>query len=136
MEIKVCKRCKKMFQYIAGRTICPACIKNEEDIFIKVKEYLRENRGADMNTVCEETGATTAMIQMFLREGRLEVATGSPLSMNCEHCGETISKGRYCEKCQKELQDSFSKVASTMAKKDDEKVIKKNRMHFLNSQKK
>ena len=45
MEVKVCRGCKKMFQYIAGAELCPRCKQIEEEHFQKVKEYLRGGEG-------------------------------------------------------------------------------------------
>lgn len=73
MQVKTCKRCNKLFQYVTGRQVCPKCRKREEELFGQVKDYLRENKGASMEEVSEATGASLGLIQSFLREGRLEV---------------------------------------------------------------
>lgn len=134
MEVKVCRHCKKMFQYVAGEMICPKCKQIQEDQFQKVKEYLRENPGAAMNTVSEETKVTVKLIQKFLKEGRLEVVPGSPISLTCEKCGAPVLSGRYCNKCKSDLVNQLSDVVKDIksAHEPDKEIAK---MRFLQSDK-
>lgn len=135
MEIKACKRCGRMFQYITGKPICPRCKKDEEEIFQKVKEYLRENVGATTQEVCEATGATVGMIQGFLREGRLEVTAHSPLALNCEQCGIKIRTGRMCDQCKAKLGNAFEGAVKSMKTLKPAEHKEKERMRFLDSHK-
>ncbi len=131
MEVKTCRRCNKMFQYITGKPVCPKCKKEEEVIFQQVKEYLRENVGASAEEVSEATEATISMIQGFLREGRLEVTVDSPLAMTCEQCGTKIRTGRMCDKCKANLANGLSGVAKGMVKVPEVKQEPKERMRSL-----
>ncbi len=134
MEVKVCMRCKKMFQYITGPSICPKCRQIEEEQFQKVKEYLRENPGAAMNVVSEETSVPVKLIQSFLKQGRLEVVPGSPMMIQCEKCGAPIVTGKYCNKCKAELVGELSAVASEITRaKDANSEHHNEKMRFLKS---
>ena len=69
MEVKVCRGCKKIFQYIAGPELCPKCKQSEEEMFQKVKEYLRKHPGANMYEVNQDTGVSATLIDKFLCQG-------------------------------------------------------------------
>lgn len=134
MEVKACRRCGKIFQYITGAPICPKCKKVEEDLFQDVKAYLRENKGASMQEVTEATGASVSMIERYLREGRLEVTTESLISLSCEQCGAKIRTGRLCDKCRSNLSSDLSAAAKSI--QDSHQVRRekdKEKMRFLNS---
>ncbi|MGL5677589.1 MAG: flagellar protein [Cellulosilyticaceae bacterium] len=133
MEVKTCRRCNKMFQYIGGKPICPRCKKKEEELFQVVKAYLRENVGATMEEVSEATGATLGMIQGFLREGRLEVTPDSPIALTCEQCGAKIRTGRFCDKCKNHLSNSLQDAANSMKPTVTKEAKEKERMRFLDS---
>lgn len=132
MEVKVCARCKKMYQYIAGPNVCPRCKQIEEEQFQKVKDYLRENPGATMNTVSDETKVSVKLIQNFLKQGRLEVVPGSPMMLTCERCGESIITGKYCNKCKAELVGELSAIAHDMTA-GQRKEEHNEKMRFLKS---
>lgn len=135
MDVRVCKRCKSMFQHVSGPDICFKCRQKEEDMFQVVKEYLRKNPGASMNIVSQETEVSIATIEGFLRQGRLEVSPGSPISLACERCGAKILSGRTCSKCNASLLGELSGAARQMTKelapKSEEKKVEK--MRFLRS---
>lgn len=114
MEVRVCHGCKRIFQYITGSVLCPRCKQHEEELFRKVKEYLRENPGANMCEVSKETGVSAALIEKFLRQGRLQVAPDSPIALTCERCGKKIVTGRYCNECKKILTEELNGVKRSL----------------------
>lgn len=136
MDVRICNGCKKMFQYIAGPTLCPNCRKKEEEMFQTVKDYLRENPGANMYHVSQATNVSAALIEKFLREGRLQVSADSPIALACEKCGRKITTGRLCSECKKEisveLNDMRREIASRNAKDDNTSANAK--MRYLKSE--
>lgn len=130
MDVRVCHGCKKMFQYIAGPTLCPRCRQKEEEMFQIVKDYLRENPGANMYEVSQATSVSAALIEKFLREGRLQVSPDSPIALACEKCGRRISTGRLCSECKKEINNTLNDMKKNLvkAKEDDSSA----RMRYLN----
>lgn len=138
MQVKTCKRCNKLFQYVTGRVVCPKCRKREEELFGEVKDYLRDHKGASMEEVSEATGASLGLIQTFLREGRLEVTADSPIAIECEQCGTKIRTGRFCDKCRNTLAHGLGNAAKSMQaegrmKEEAQKDKEKARMRFLDS---
>lgn len=134
MEVKACRKCGKIFQYISGPPICPRCKKKEEELFQEVKAYLRENKGATMQEVTEATGASAGMIERYLREGRLEVTTDSLISISCEQCGTQIRTGRLCDRCRTNLSSGLSAAAKSIQDSHPVRREKdKEKMRFLDS---
>lgn len=43
MEVMNCRNCKRLFNYITGPMICPACKDKLEKKFGEVKQFIREN---------------------------------------------------------------------------------------------
>jgi len=102
-EIRNCKRCKRIFTYVTGPQLCEVCKKQEEEEFEKVRKFLREYPGATIQEVSQATEVSQQLIYKFLKEGRLEVATDSPIALLCENCGVRITSGRFCVNCSKRL---------------------------------
>lgn len=98
-ELKSCSRCKKLFSYIAGKRICPECKENEEKLFDDVKNYIRDNPKANFKQIHQDLGASPKLLQEFIASGRLLLSDSSPLTLSCQICGELISKGKVCDKC-------------------------------------
>lgn len=134
MEIKVCRNCKKMFQYITGPELCPKCKQIEEDMFQVVKEYLRDNPGANLYEINRDTGVSAALVEKFIRQGRLEVSADSPVALECERCGKKIKIGRYCNDCKNKMANELNDVKRTLvASQETHDTAKGAKMRYLKS---
>ena len=71
MELMNCRNCKKLFNYIAGEKLCPACKEKLEEKFQKVKKYIEENPRENINQVAEACDVTIKQIKYWVREERL-----------------------------------------------------------------
>ena len=98
MEMVNCPRCGKIFakQY---ESICPKCLKEEEAIFEKVRDYVKENPDKTVHEVSEECEVTVKRIMQYIRDGRIEAGEGMHGEFTCSQCGKPIKAGRMCEKC-------------------------------------
>lgn len=103
MNIRNCKGCGKIFNYVAGAVLCPSCRDSMEAKFQEVKEYIRAHRGAGIPEVAEACDVEPAQIRQWLREERLEVTEDSVIFLSCENCGAPIRCGRFCDKCKNEV---------------------------------
>lgn len=112
MNIRNCTRCGKIYNY-DGFKVCQNCRKEDEVDFKKVKEYLRENPGANISQVHEDTEVENSKIIDFLRDGRLEVEEGGNLLIECESCGIGIRTGRFCEECASTLSREMGRVVDS-----------------------
>lgn len=135
MNVRNCKKCGKLFNYISGLPICQGCREKNEEVFQTVKKYIRENPRADIREVSAECEVETAQIQQWIREERLEFTEDSPIKLPCEKCGALIRAGKYCEKCKGTMAKNLSSaierpkpVVTTAPKKETNTT---NKMRFL-----
>ena len=135
MEVKNCKECGRLFNYIGGGPrICQSCQKALEEKFQKVKAYLKENPNAPMAVVAEENEVTDKQIKQWIREERLTISEDSPIGIECEECGTMIKSGRWCPQCaakvQKNLMNGLDKPKPVERKKPQKE---RERMRFLDN---
>lgn len=138
MEVRACRKCGRLFNYIAGEPLCPLCKENEEEVFRTVKNFLYEHKGANFYEVHDALDIDTDLLQKWVREGRLEFAKGADSGVTCERCGAPIPSGRYCEKCKNEMANDLREVYPDQANAIAEKNMKarqdeRERMRFLKS---
>lgn len=134
MNIKNCRGCGRIFNYVAGPFLCQVCREGMEKKFQEVKEYIREHPGVGIPEVSAACDVEPSQIRQWLREERLELAENSPIFLNCEGCGSPIRCGKYCEKCKvsmtselKSLMPKPKPAAPASHKSDSENP----RMRFL-----
>lgn len=131
MDVRNCKTCGKLFNYIGGNPICPECAKGLEAKFDEVKQYIYDHPGAGIQEVSTEMEVSVAQIRKWLKEERLSFSESSEIALECERCGKRILTGRFCKLCK----DSMTKDLSSMYQKEPEKKIQKqkteNKMRFL-----
>ncbi|MGN1147943.1 MAG: flagellar protein [Lachnospiraceae bacterium] len=118
MNVRNCRKCGRIFNYVMGPHICPACREALEADFQRVKEYVREHKGATITEVAEECNVEIQQIHQWLREERLELTEGSSIVLQCESCGALIKSGRYCEKCKRELTTGLKDVVRSSQKEN------------------
>lgn len=132
MEVRNCKDCGKLFNYIGGTPLCPACMKKLDEKYAEVKEYIYDNPGASINEVSEANEVSVNQIKKWVREEKLSFAEDSPVGLECEGCGKMIKTGRFCKECKnrmvKEL-DSFREKPQIVGVKKETKDHAK--MRFL-----
>lgn len=112
MEVRTCRGCGKLYNYIGSTTpACPACMKLQEEKFQRCKDYIRENPRANVQKVSEAVEVSVKMIKQWVREERLSFAEGSGVGIECEGCGAPILTGRFCNNCKTNLQSGLSQAA-------------------------
>lgn len=111
MNIRNCRKCGKMFNYIAGLPICQVCKEAMEVKFQEVKEYVREHKGAGINEVADACDVEPSQITQWLRDDRLELSEDSALLINCEGCGTPIRSGKFCDRCRASMTNSLHSAA-------------------------
>lgn len=136
MNVRNCRKCGKIFNYVMGPNICPRCRDQQEEKFQEVKKYVQDHRGADITEVSEECDVDPAQIRQWIREDRLQFADDSPIRIPCENCGSMIRSGRFCDKCTMEMTNGFRNVLaqSRPAAPEPKPVIKKSekdKMRYL-----
>ena len=99
MNVKNCRKCKRIFNYVMGPVLCSKCREEEEEKFQEVKKYVIDNPGSGMQEVSEACDVSINLIRQWLREERLVLSEKSPMGISCEHCGKMIKSGRFCPQC-------------------------------------
>ncbi len=134
MEVRTCKECKKLFNYLTGAPICQACKDKLEVKFQQVKEYVRENPKEGINEVAEANDVSANQIRRWIREERLSFSDDSDIGLDCESCGKMIKSGRLCQACKDKLlgnvEDMYKGEESIVARKHREAA----RMRFIDQE--
>lgn len=133
MDVRNCKSCGKLFQYI-GKPLCPACSKKMEDKFNEVRDYIRDNPTVNMSQVSEELDVPIQQIKRWVREERLAFSKDSGITISCENCGKPILTGRFCKECKSSMRNNLSQMYGTenVAKKQKKEAANPNgKMRFL-----
>ena len=65
MNVRNCRKCGKIFNYVSGLPICPACRDEAEKKFQVVKKFIRENPRADIREVAAACEVETSQIQQW-----------------------------------------------------------------------
>jgi len=124
MDVRNCRSCGKLFNYISGPYMCPACRDALEEKFQEVKKYIYEHKGVSVAAVAEECDVDAAQIRQWIREERLEFTAGT-MELGCEKCGAPITSGRFCANCKNSMVNSLNSAYQSPSspaqpqKKDD-----------------
>ncbi|MDE7282639.1 MAG: flagellar protein [Lachnospiraceae bacterium] len=135
MNVRNCRKCGKIFNYVSGPPICMQCREALEEKFQEVKKYIQEHKHSTIPEVADACDVSTNQIQQWLRDERLEIAEGSGFVLFCENCETPILSGRFCDKCKNSMANQLSNSikkpeAPKPAPKKDTKENPK--MRFLN----
>jgi len=134
MNVRNCKKCGRLFNYVSGMPFCPSCREGMEKKFQEVKDYIRENKDAGITEVSEACNVEVRQIKQWVREERLEFSADSPVGIDCELCGTMIRSGRFCEKCKTSMINELdkAKVRPKPEKVEKKKDTRENpKMRFL-----
>lgn len=110
MDVRNCRSCGKLFNYMGGPPLCPACIKKLDEKFIQVKAYIYDNPEAGIQQVAEDNDVTTSQIKNWIREERLSFSKESSIGLECERCGAMIKTGRFCKSCKEKMANNLENV--------------------------
>lgn len=138
MNVMSCRRCRKLFNYVVGPYICPACRDEMEKEFQVVKKYIEDNPHSNMKDVSDACEVDTQQIRQWVREERLQFSEDSMVGLNCERCGVMIRSGKYCDKCKAEMTNGFNEAIGrgASAQKQESAPVKREsgaRMRFLDN---
>lgn len=133
MDVRNCKSCGRLFNYMGGAPICQACQKKLEDKFQEVRVYLDDNPNATISQVSEAMDVSVKQIKQWIKDERLSLTSAGADGIVCERCGEPIHTGRFCAKCKTSMANTLNGAidkpkGTVTAKKADRDG---NRMRFL-----
>lgn len=133
MEVKNCKGCGTLFNYIGGAPLCANCQKDLEEKFDLVKQYIYDNPGANISQVADDNEVTVSQIKKWVREERLEFTESSSVQLDCESCGKPVRTGKYCPACKDKMQNRFGDMYREAKPEVKKQKRDGNRMRFLDS---
>ena len=133
MDVRNCRSCGRLFNYVTGIPICDGCKKELEEKFQEVKEYIRNYNAAPVNQVSEACGVSVKQIKQWVREERLVLSDAAGFFLECENCGAAIRTGRFCDKCKNKLEGELrgAYVVKVEPGATKSKSSGKDRMRFL-----
>jgi predicted amidophosphoribosyltransferase len=134
MDVRNCKGCGKLFNYIQGPPLCPTCARALDAKFEEVKEYVYDHPRVGIQEVSEVFDVSVAQIKQWIREERLSFAEDSMIGIDCEGCGVSIKTGRFCKQCKDKLARGFKDLYHKSEPKPQPKRVDSKdsaRMRFL-----
>ena len=135
MNVRNCKKCGKIFNYIVGPALCASCKDEAEKVYQEVKKFVQEHRGVSIPEVADACNVEPQQIRQWIREERLEFSEDSMIGIGCELCGAPIRTGRYCEACKAKtvqgLRNAISRPAPAPVQKKPVNPKDNPKMRFL-----
>ena len=122
MHVRQCARCAKLFQF-RGSLNCPGCVQELDETFTKVRNFLEDNPRANIEDVCQASGAEEDDVLRWLREGRLILTRESTPLLTCQLCLAPIQSGRYCDSCSYKVIGQLEDTADHLRKADGKKRV-------------
>ncbi len=132
MNVRNCRKCGRIFNYVVGPVICPVCRDKVEEKFQEVKKFVQDNTSVGVSQISKECDVEVQQIQQWIREERLVFSEDSPIGIECESCGTMIKTGRFCEKCKIEMTKAFNPSESKRGiLQADKKQSERAKMRYL-----
>lgn len=129
MDLRNCIVCGKVFMYVSKR-VCPACQKEMDELFEKVRPYVKAHPGSTVTEIAEALGIEESILNEFVREGRFDRVEGA-ITFTCEGCGKPTHRGRFCDQCAANLD---KEMRGALPRKPEEPVLRRDkeeqRMHL------
>ncbi|GGF87559.1 hypothetical protein GCM10010912_36090 [Paenibacillus albidus] len=120
MNLDNCQRCGRL--YVKNlMELCQPCIKELEHEYEICVNYLRENRGTNIQELSDATEISIKEITRFIREGRISIANAPNMMYPCEVCGTLIREGHMCDSCRSRLRKDLTNAAKESAATDTSK---------------
>lgn len=135
MEVRNCRSCRRLFNYLGGPNICPACRDALELKFVQVRDFIKDNPTKNLQEIADAHEISVNQIRDWVKEGRLEIVKGGGISLQCEKCGAAITRGRYCDNCKKsmvnDISNAFEDTRRNVAARNSAKNSDPNSSHGM-----
>ncbi|MNQ87790.1 hypothetical protein D3C85_1030290 [compost metagenome] len=122
-----CPRCGKVFQKNL-RNQCTACSTNIHDQLRNCLDFLRRNYRSTNEQVCVVTGVSILQLQVWMKEGKLQLADYPNLNYQCASCAEPIRQHKLCVDCStrisRDIRQLNEKGAVQVAKQPEQPAAK------------
>ena len=121
METINCPRCGKLFLKFI-EPICPPCVKEEEEIFERVRLYVKEHPNCSIKEASDACDVPVKRILKYIRDGKLEASHGMAGEITCGKCGKPILIGRMCDICANEASSQVKTMKEQVQGKKSPRV--------------
>lgn len=118
LNVLNCSRCGKVYVKNNINEVCPACVKEIDKMYEVAAQYLRENRGATIQQLSDDTDIPFRQIVRFIREGRISVINMPNMNYPCESCGAPIREGHICTDCRRKLSKEYQNLTEDERRKE------------------
>lgn len=133
MDVRNCKNCGRLFNYIGGTPVCPSCQKEVDEKFTQVKQYIYDNPNSSIQKVSEDNDVSIPQIKKWVKEERLEFSESSAVGIECENCGAMIRTGRFCAQCKDKMANSLGGLYKKEAQSKKPSPSSSSKMRFLDN---
>ncbi len=107
MKLANCSRCNRVYTSVpGGRDICQSCMREEDDNYRKIFNFLSTRPAATAQEIAQATDIDVKDIYRYVRENRLRLVQGDT-GLTCEGCGIPIAQGKICDKCRQKLSEDL-----------------------------
>ncbi|OEF97703.1 TIGR03826 family flagellar region protein [Desulfuribacillus alkaliarsenatis] len=140
MALSNCPRCGKLFDN-TFKDICQQCTSEEEKLYQKVRQYIKENRDCTIYECSDATEVPVKTIARFIKQGRINLKNNPNMMYPCEACGAPIAAGRFCNTCTNNLKQGFKEEVKPVREeiqqppKGEKKRVSYNFVDFKNRDK-
>jgi flagellar operon protein (TIGR03826 family) len=123
MNLVYCPRCNKLYAKNM-RDMCNNCHNQLEKDYERCIEYLKENKGLNIQQLADDTEISVKQITRWLREGRISLFNAPNMSYPCESCGTLIRESNLCESCRTRLSRDMKNTKGPLQVNPDESKYK------------
>ncbi|MBQ7515028.1 MAG: flagellar protein [Schwartzia sp.] len=113
-KLKNCPECGRIY-VDTGVGLCRDCFEKEEDTMQEIASYVRDNPNSKVKDIVDALGVKERLVMRMIRDGWF-VTEGASLEYPCERCGTAITSGRFCDKCNAELQKEMERSKEKLIK--------------------
>ncbi len=114
--LKTCRRCKTHIHENSLREYCSRCNGIIEEVFDKIRNYLREFPGATAYEMEQRLEIPVHVINNFVKDGRLIEIPNEHLNIQCLRCGCLLLSAyhKYCPICEAEMRRDIKKASEEL----------------------
>ena len=112
-KLKNCPDCGRIF-VDTGLGVCRDCYDKLQEQMQEISSYVRDNPNSTVKQIVEALDVKERLVMRMIREGRF-ITEGVVIEYPCETCGEPITHGRFCEKCNAELAKQMEQTQKKLA---------------------
>lgn len=115
LKVKKCKECGVLFTYM-GNDMCPECVKTQDEIFVKIRDYLDEHPHARVPELAEELEIKEKTILDFIKQGRIMLTEAV---LTCVNCGRPVYTGTICDECRQNIGGQINQAIEAKRKEQE-----------------